>query len=132
MPRRTSPDPLALAVGSRIRQLRLERGLTAESLAFSGELSSKGFVSDIEKGLAMPSLTSLRAIANVLGVALLDLVTFPSDDERQALVDRTRHLPKGAVRKLLKEFAGQPPMPMAANPRAKPATLVRKSSRRRG
>lgn len=131
-PPSSSPRPLALAVGSRIRQLRVERGLTAEALAFTGKPSSKGFVSDIEKGLAMPSVTSLHAIAEVLDVALLDLLTFPGVDERQALVDHTRRLSKGAVRKLLKEFAAGQAPPLAANPRAKPATVVRKASRRRG
>lgn len=128
MPRRQVPDPVALAVGQRIRQLRLERGITAESLAFGGEVSSKGFVSDIERGLARPSLGTLQEIARLLGVALLDLVTFPAEDERQALVDRTRHLPKGTVRKLLKELAIVRQAPMAANPsrpRRTPAVVVR-------
>jgi transcriptional regulator with XRE-family HTH domain len=137
VPRRKVPDPIALAVGQRIRQLRLERGLTAESLAFGGELSSKGFMSDIERGLALPSLTTLAEIARLLGVALLDLVTFPTEDERQALVDRTRQLPRGAVRKLLKELSDAAPRAMAANPgtarRARPAIVVRdsKTGRRR-
>lgn len=138
MPRRKIPDPIAFAVGQRIRQLRIERGLTAESVAFGGEMSSKGFMSDIEAGLARPSLATLQEIAGLLGVALLDLVTFPADDERQALVDRTRHLPRGAVRKLLKELATSAPRKMAANAgkvrRAKPAVVVRGSGpgRRRG
>jgi transcriptional regulator with XRE-family HTH domain len=135
VPRRKVPDPIAFAVGQRIRQLRLERGLTAESLAFGGELSSKGFMSDIERGLARPSLGTLKEIAALLGVALLDLVTFPADDERQALIDQTRHLPRGAVRKLLKELAGAGPRAMAANPgsrkRAAAAVVVRGSSRTR-
>lgn len=130
MPRRKVPDPVALAVGQRIRQLRLERGLTAESIAFSGRLSSKGFLSDIERGLARPSLATLNEIASLLGVALLDLVTFPAVDERQALVDRTRNLPRGVVRRLLKDLSLAEPK-AAANPeprrRAKPAVVVRRS-----
>ena len=135
MPRRKVPDPIAQAVGQRIRQLRLERGLTAESIAFGGEMSSKGFMSDIERGLARPSLATLKEIASLLGVALLDLVTFPAEDERQALVDRTRHLPRGVVRKLLKELAASGPHAVAANPtvgrRAAPVLVVRDSQRRR-
>src|SRR5688572_21707928 len=34
MPRRGTPDPLAQAVGARIRQLRQEAGLTIEKLAY--------------------------------------------------------------------------------------------------
>ena len=135
MPRRKVPDPIALAVGQRIRQLRLERGLTAESLAFSGRMSSKGFMSDIERGLARPSLGTLKEIADLLGVQVLDLLTFPGEDERQALVDRTRHLPRGVVRKLLKELAASGPHTVAANPgetrRAPPVLVVRDSRRRR-
>ena len=51
MPRRSTPDPLALAIGQRIRQLREEAGLTQEKLAYEIGMS-KGFLSDIEKGLA--------------------------------------------------------------------------------
>ena len=119
MPRRKTPDPLAQAVGQRIRQLRLEAGLTAERLAFEGEIGSKGYLSDIEAGLASPSLRTLKGIADHLEVTLADLVTFPEDDERQALMDRTRALPIGAIRKLLKETA----------PRPKPKLKLRKSSR---
>ena len=49
MPRRREPDPLAQAVGQRIRQLRQEAGLTMEKLAFESELGSKGHLSNIEK-----------------------------------------------------------------------------------
>jgi len=47
MPRRTTPDPIALAVGARIRQLRREQGLTLEKLAYESDLGSKGYLSDI-------------------------------------------------------------------------------------
>jgi transcriptional regulator with XRE-family HTH domain len=104
MPRRRTPDPLALAIGQRIRQLREQRGLTAERLAFESELGSKGFLSDIEHGLALPSLHTLEAIAAHLAVDLLDLVTIPEASERQALVDRTRLLSRGVVRRLLREM----------------------------
>ncbi len=128
MPRRKIPDPIAFAVGQRIRQLRLERGLTAESVVFAGKMSSKGFFSDVEKGLARPSLGTLKEIADLLGVALLDLVTFPAEDERQALVDRTRHMPRGTVRKMLNELSNSGARVAAsADPakRAAPAVIVR-------
>lgn len=103
MPRRTKPDPLALAVGRRIRHIRAERGLTAEKLAFESELGSKGFLSDIEHGLASPSLQTLAVIADHLGVAILDLLTFPDDGDRELLVDRTRVMSKGTIRRLLRD-----------------------------
>lgn len=104
MPRRKTPDPLAEAIGQRIRQLRQERGLTAESVAFGSDVGSKGFLSDIERGLAMPSLGTLKVIAEHLGVELLDLVTFPERSDRLALVDQTRALKPGTIRRLLREM----------------------------
>lgn len=101
MPRRLSPDPLALAVGRRIRQLRMEAGLTIEKLAFESELGSKGHLSSIEKGLVRPTVNTLQTIADRLGIALLDLVTFPNVDPRQQLIDRTRFLTPSCVRRLL-------------------------------
>ena len=115
MPRRSAPDPLAEAIGRRIRQLREERGLTAEKLAYESELGSKGFLSDIERGLARPTVQTLAVIADYLEVALVDLVTFPERDERQALIDRTRSMKPGSIRRLLKDST---PLAMAANPKA--------------
>lgn len=104
MPRRSTPDPLAQRIGARIRVLRKEAGLTLEKLAYESEVGSKGFLSDVEKGLARPTVETLQAIAERLDVSLLDLVTFPDDGDRQKLVDRTRRLSKGTIRKLLREM----------------------------
>ena len=104
MPRRSTPDPLAQRIGARIRVLRKEAGLTLEKLAYESEVGSKGFLSDVEQGLARPTVETLQAIADRLGVELLDLVTFPDESDRQRLVDRTRQLSKGTVKKLLREM----------------------------
>ena len=103
MPRRARPDPLAARIGARIRVLRKEAGLTLEKLAYESDVGSKGFLSDVEKGLARPTVETLAKIADRLEVALLDIVTFPDADDRQRLIDRTRRLSKGSLRKLLKE-----------------------------
>ena len=108
MPRRATPDPTAKAVGQRIRELRGERGLTAERLAFESELGSKGFLSDIEKGRASPSLHTLQVIADYLEVLLVDLFTFPERDERQQLIDRSRWLAPGTIRKLIRDMPRGP------------------------
>ncbi len=97
-----------MAVGQRIRQLREERGLTAERLAFESELGSKGYLSDIEHGRASPSLRTLHVIADYLEVLLLDLLTFPEDGERQRLIDRSRWLGPGTVRRLLRDMPAGP------------------------
>jgi transcriptional regulator with XRE-family HTH domain len=108
MPRRATPDPTARAVGQRIRQLRSERGLTAERLVFESALESKGYLSDIEKGLASPSLQTLNAIAEHLEVLLVDLFTFPEHSEREQFIDRTRWLTPGTIRKLLRDMPHGP------------------------
>ena len=53
-------------IGSKIRQLREERGLTQEELAQSIGLSSE-FISHLELGKRSPSLDSLSHIANFFG-----------------------------------------------------------------
>jgi transcriptional regulator with XRE-family HTH domain len=102
-------------VGLRIRQLREQAGLTLEKLAYESELGSKGYLSDIEKGLAKPTLTSLNALGERLGVALLDLVTFPDEDERQQLVDRSRF----ATPEMLARWLGETPPGPASRPASK-------------
>lgn len=106
MPRRRTPDPLALAIGQRIRELREEQGLTAEKLAYESELGSKGFLSDIEKGLARPTVQTLAVLAERLGVELFDLLVFPGEGPRHKLVDLTRGLRPGTVRRLTREMDG--------------------------
>jgi transcriptional regulator with XRE-family HTH domain len=105
MPRRRVPDPLALKVGQRIRQLREEQGLTMERLAFESELGSKGHLSNVERGLARPTIHTLEVLAERLGVEVFDLLTFPTSNHRHMLVDRTRLMKPGTIRKMLKETA---------------------------
>jgi transcriptional regulator with XRE-family HTH domain len=76
-----------------------------EKLAYESELNSKGHLSNLERGLARPTVKTLEMIAEGLGVLLLDLVTFPEKDERQRLVDQTRRLSQGVLRRLAKDTA---------------------------
>lgn len=102
MPRRRVPDPLAKLVGARVRQLREEAGLTIEKLAYESDLGSKGHLSSIEKGLVVPTIKTLKVLADRLGVLPLDLMTLPDEDDRQRLVERTRSMTRVSIRKLLK------------------------------
>jgi transcriptional regulator with XRE-family HTH domain len=90
MPRREKPHPFAIRVGRRIRSLRREAGLTIEKLAYESDLGSKGHLSSLERGLVLPTVETIRVIAERLGVLPLDLVTFPEDSAREKLIDRTR------------------------------------------
>ena len=62
-------------VGERIRALRRARGLTLVQLAGLADLSHP-FLSQIERGLARPSLASLERIAHALGASQVELLTF--------------------------------------------------------
>lgn len=60
-------------VGARLRQLRQARRLTQEQLAERAGLSYK-FVGEVERGRGNPTLTTLAALSEALGVALVDLL----------------------------------------------------------
>ena len=58
-------------IGSRVRSLRQKRGLTLEELASRSELT-KGFLSQLERNLTSPSISTLEDITEVLGISLQD------------------------------------------------------------
>ncbi len=66
---------IARKLGRRVRVLRRERDLTQEQLAEAAHLSVN-YVSGVERGLYSPSLTTLAALANALGVEIKDLFDF--------------------------------------------------------
>jgi transcriptional regulator with XRE-family HTH domain len=55
-----------MEIGVRIKQLRQQRGLTQEELAARTELT-KGFISQLERDLASPSIATLMDILEALG-----------------------------------------------------------------
>ncbi len=58
-------------IGLRIRNLRNQNGLTQEELADRTELT-KGFISQLERGLTAPSVSTLLNIVECLGTNLSD------------------------------------------------------------
>ena len=58
-------------IGFKIKELRMERGLTQEELADRAELS-KGFISQVENNLTSPSIATLTDILQCLGTDLKD------------------------------------------------------------
>jgi transcriptional regulator with XRE-family HTH domain len=103
MPRRTHADPLAAKIGQRIQHIRKQQGLTQEKLAYEAGLKSKGHLSGIESGLVLPTLPTLALLADRLSVELLDLVTFPEHSERHKLIDATRAMRSGVIRRMTRQ-----------------------------
>jgi transcriptional regulator with XRE-family HTH domain len=66
--------------GKKIRQKRREKDLTLDQLSKRAKLS-KSFLSQIERGLAQPSITTLKRIAHELGISVVSL--FVENDERE-------------------------------------------------
>jgi HTH-type transcriptional regulator, cell division transcriptional repressor len=67
--------------GRRLRELRKERGLTQEALAESADLSGN-YISDLELGRKVPSLTILVRLSQALDVATPELIV---DFSREAV-----------------------------------------------
>ena len=61
------PSEAALALGSRVRSLRQQRGMTLKELGRKAGLSHP-FLSQLERGLARPSVGSAERIAEALDV----------------------------------------------------------------
>ena len=84
-PARPADDEIerdVLELGPRIRTLRLERKLTLQAVAEKARVS-QSLISQVERGLASPSVNTLRRIAGALDVpiAALFLGGEMSDDE---------------------------------------------------
>lgn len=97
-----------------------------ERLAYETEVSSKGHLSSIERGLVRPTAHTLKALADGLGVQLADLVTFPDENDRERLFDLTRRMGAGHLRELLHDaddFVAHRPIPRATE---KPSPTYRR------
>ena len=69
-------------IGEKLKGLRQRRGLTQEELADRCELS-KGFISQVERNLASPSIATLTDLLECLGSTLKE---FFSDDGKEQTV----------------------------------------------
>jgi len=61
-----------LALAALLKRLREERGLTQEEVAFEAGMTASA-LSRIERGLNSPGWTTVRRIADALGVSLVEL-----------------------------------------------------------
>ena len=95
---RTLPDPLAAQVGARVRDLRKERGYTFDAWVETVGLG-RGYVSELERGLVVPTITTLARIAEPLGVTIADLVL--GHTSREQLFALTGGMSETAIQRLL-------------------------------
>ncbi len=78
-------------IGRKIKELRLENGLTQEELADRSELT-KGFISQVERDLTSPSISTLQDMLEALGTNLSDF--FSNDDEEPVVFNESQFFEK--------------------------------------
>lgn len=69
-----------MEIGGKIKELRIERGLTQEELADRAELS-KGFISQLERDLTSPSIATLEDILICLGTNINDFFSYEAESK---------------------------------------------------
>lgn len=81
-----------MKIGNKIKELRMQKGLTQEELADRTELS-KGFISQLERDLTSPSIATLIDLLQVLGTTPKD---FFDDDpmEHQVVFNKQDYFEK--------------------------------------
>jgi transcriptional regulator with XRE-family HTH domain len=65
-------DPILLALGKNVSDLRKEQGLTQEKLAERSGLDST-YISGIERGVRNPSFKSLVSLASGFGISVSEM-----------------------------------------------------------
>ena len=67
-------------IGNKLKELRVLKGLTQEELADRSELS-KGFISQLERTLTSPSITTLMDILQCLGTSIGEFFNEAPDEQ---------------------------------------------------
>ena len=91
----TDRAPVEVDLGARIRSLRVARGETLRKLAAQAGVT-ESFLSQVERGVASPSIASVQRIARALGTSIAEL--FAADDRAGIVVraaDRRRVVYQG-------------------------------------
>jgi transcriptional regulator with XRE-family HTH domain len=83
VPATSVETPIEVDLGARIRALRLARGATLRHLAAQAGVT-ESFLSQVERGVASPSIASVQRIARALGQSIAEL--FATDDRAGIVV----------------------------------------------
>jgi transcriptional regulator with XRE-family HTH domain len=91
-------DASSTGLGARIRAARMQRGLSLGDLASAAQVS-RSLVSQIERGIATPSIETLRRLASAMSVPVFSLFLDDRGDRSivRASERRVVHYPGSAV-----------------------------------
>jgi transcriptional regulator with XRE-family HTH domain len=94
------------AIGARVRELRMQRGLTLQAVSDLTGLSPS-LMSLVERGKTSPSIGTLVAVAHALEVHMADLVPGSNDDRESPVVRSAEQpvfsTPEGVTRRVLRD-----------------------------
>ena len=69
---RMAEEDVLVSFGRRVKELRKQRGLSQEKLAFEAELE-RSYISDVETGRRNVALRNINGLAKALSVTLAEL-----------------------------------------------------------
>ena len=73
-------EACGMDIGKRMKELRIQYGLTQQELADRSELT-KGFISQLERNLTSPSITTLMDILQCLGTSIGEFFNEAPDEQ---------------------------------------------------
>lgn len=79
-------------LGKRIKQIRIKKGLTQESLAVRSGLA-KSYISLLEAGKKLPAISTLSHIAGALGMSLGDCFEDTDDSSAISVIRKNERIP---------------------------------------
>lgn len=88
-------DDTQTDIGTQLRNRRKALGLTMQQVADAAGLSA-GFISQVERGLTAPSLSSLASLATVLEAHISDFLTQPAADIKTRQTNRATYSVPGS------------------------------------
>ena len=103
MPTRRCPDPFAVQIGERIRQLRKEKNMSLVELARLSGLS-RGHLSDIEHGKVVISIGTLGSLAGAFRLPLFAICLVPKDEVEVAVIDHALAAAGGDPQKVAEQL----------------------------
>ncbi|MDN5248470.1 MAG: helix-turn-helix domain-containing protein [Wolbachia endosymbiont of Tyrophagus putrescentiae] len=97
-------DSILYKIGQRIKEWRLRRGYTQESLANRIEMHNQR-IYDYEQGRAAVSIETLKEIAKVLSIEIIDLLPESKEDEAEndltSLIEEYKKIESQELRRIL-------------------------------